>query len=152
MAKVGLTFDDCPDDPYGNLRRLFESAIQSAAKGDYDYATLQFTRCVIGDPGNVIYVRNFITNLQKKYDHNKKGAKFGRVKSAGAKKSLEEAVASQDWPGVIESGVEVLKINPWDTPTLTTMANACEAMKFPECQRCYLQASMGWDPMDWELN
>lgn len=134
------------------LQQLFESGSKSAAKGDFDYATLQFTRCVVDDPGNVIYLRNFIGNLQKKYNNNKKGAAFGGVKSAGAKTSLKKAVMSKDWPGVIKAGVEVLKVNPWDMPALTAMADACEVMEFDECQLCYLKAAMEGNLKDPEIN
>ncbi len=134
------------------LQQLFESGSKSAAKGDFDYATLQFTRCVIDDPGNLIYLSNFIGNLQKKYNNNKKGARLSGFKGAASKGALKKATMQKDWRGVIKAGVELLKLNPWDTTTLTIMAEAAEEMDYDECQLCYLKSALDANIKDPEIN
>ena len=32
--------------------------------GDHDYATEMFSRCVLSDPSNLLYVNSFIANLR----------------------------------------------------------------------------------------
>ena len=45
------------------LQACFEHGSKSAAKGDFDYATNMFLLCVEGDPGNPIYIKQFLNNL-----------------------------------------------------------------------------------------
>ena len=86
-----------------------------------------FTQCVVGDPANQIYIKQFLSNLSKKYNDNKKGAGFtSTAKAFTHKGSVKKASMSKDWMGVIKSGLEMLKINPWDISTLLAMADACE--------------------------
>ncbi len=47
------------------LQKQFEAGSKVAATGNYDYATDMFTQCVLADPGNLLYVSNFVGNLQK---------------------------------------------------------------------------------------
>ena len=63
------------------LQQLFDHATRSAEKKDHDYANDLFTQCVVGDPGNIVYLQSFLANLQNKYKNNKKGSKLGSLKS-----------------------------------------------------------------------
>ena len=123
-----------------------------AAKGDYDYATEMYTQCVTGDPANVIYTRNFLGNLAKKYNNNKKGSKLASIQGLGTKGSMKKAVLSKDWKGTITSGVELLKLNPWDTGVLLDMARACEALECDETQLEYLRMALDAGKDDVEVN
>ncbi|MBI2824335.1 MAG: hypothetical protein HYX69_06575 [Planctomycetia bacterium] len=134
------------------LQQNFQKGSQMAAAGNFDYATDQFTDCVVGDPGNLIYVRNFLGNLQKKYNNNKKGSKFAGLKGATTKTSVAKSAMQKDWKGVIASGLEMLKINPWDVSTLTKMANACEQLEFDDCQLEYLKVAAEVDLKDADVN
>jgi tetratricopeptide (TPR) repeat protein len=122
------------------------------AKGDHDYANDMFTQCVVGDPTNLIYAQTFLGNLQRKYNNNKKGSKLAGLKGAGAKAHIKKSTSGKDWPGVIKSGCDVLKLNPWDTTALCAMANACEHLESDDCQLFYLKSALNTNMKDVEIN
>src|SRR5690606_21332058 len=98
------------------------------------------------------YTQGLLANLQRKYNNNKKGGTLASVRSAGAKASLKKASMTKDWAGVIRSGIEVLKLNPWDIPTLLQMAKACDEMGHIECQLSYLRGALDADFKNGEVN
>ncbi|MCH7726775.1 MAG: tetratricopeptide repeat protein [Planctomycetes bacterium] len=134
------------------LQQMFERGSQMASKGQYDYATDMFTQCVLGDPGNLIYVQNFISNLQRKYNNNKKGHKLTVIKGAGARAAVTKSAMQKDWKAVVRSGLEMLKLNPWHTATLCAMSDACEHMEHESCQEAYLMAALEADRSNVEIN
>jgi len=134
------------------LQQCFEHATRNSTKGDYDYANNLFTQCVVGDPGNLIYLQNFLGNLQKKYNNNKKGGKLASLKGAGSKALIKKCLAKKDWQGVIKSGCDMLALNPWDTTTLTAMARACEELEHEECQLFCLRTALDAHPKDPDVN
>jgi tetratricopeptide (TPR) repeat protein len=135
------------------LQACFEHGSRSAAKGDFDYATDMFTMCVTQDPANPIYVKQFLDNLIKKYNDNKKGAGFTSTpKAAAIKGSIKKAEYSKDWEAILKSGVEMLKLNPWDVSTLVIMARACDTMNLDEAQLVYLKQALDVNPKDAEVN
>ncbi len=139
----------------GTRRRLqaqFQQGAKMAATGNFDYATEMFTACVVRDPGNLVYVSNFLGNLQKKYNNNKKGAKLASMRIAGPKAAIKKSVMQKHWPEVIKSGVEVLKLNPWDTSTLKDLAIACENLNYDDSQLAFLRAALDADMADPEVN
>ncbi len=141
-----------PPERRRRLQQCFEHGSKSAAGGNYDYATEMFTMCVQGDPGNLIYVQNFLGNLQKKYGNNKKGSKLAGLKGATVKGSISKAGMQKDWKGVITSGLEMLKLNPWDLQSLKAMGNACEQLQFDEVQLAYLKLAQDVDITDVDVN
>ncbi len=134
------------------LQKCFQHASGIASKGDFDYATQLFTTCVVGDPGNLIYAQNFVGNLQKKYNNNKKGSRFAGVKGATAKAGVKRAQIQKDWPGLIKAGLGMLELNPWDGSTLIAMAKACEELEYDECELLYLRTALDANMKDAELN
>lgn len=135
------------------LQAFFQSATGSFAKGDFNYASEMFERCVKGDPSNAIYTKQFLITQCKKYKDNKKGAGFTSApKIAAYKTSLKKPVYSKDWKAVIETGLEILKLNPWDVPTLMTMADACDGLKYEDSELQYLKQALDVDPKDPEVN
>ena len=134
------------------LQQCFEQGSKVSASGNYDYATQMFTQCVVGDPANLLYTQNFISNLQKKYNNNKTGAKLAGMRSAGAKGIVKKSAMSKDWLGVITNGLKVLEINPWDTTALSDMAVACDQLHFDEAQLVYLKAALDADIREPEVN
>ncbi len=135
------------------LQSCFEHGSRSAAKGDFDYATNMFTMCVAGDPGNPIYVRQFLDNLVKRYKDNKKGAGFTSApKAAALKGSIKKARYSKDTDAVLKSGIEMLKINPWDVSTLVAVAEVCDTLNHDEAGLIYLKAALDVNPKDGEVN
>ena len=134
------------------LQQQFEHGSKMSATGNYDYATDLFTNCVVGDPANLIYLQNFLGNLYKKYNNNKKGSKLAGIKGAARKASIRKVSMQKDWPGVLREGLEMLKLNPWDTGTLVAMADACEKLDYEECQLAYLRGALDADLKDPEIN
>ncbi|HVA47057.1 MAG TPA: tetratricopeptide repeat protein [Pirellulales bacterium] len=134
------------------LQQCFEAGSSKSASGNFDYAAQMFTQCVVGDPANLLYAQNFLANLQKKYNNNKSGAALAAMRSAKSKGGVTYASKRKDWLGVIASGLEVLKLNPWDTGTLAEMANACDHLQFEECQIVWLKGALEADIKDPEVN
>ena len=96
------------------LQTCYDHGCQLTKDKDYDYGHEMFTECVTKNPANLVYVEAPPSNLQRKYDNNRKGARF---KGFGGKGVLKKAVNSQDWEQVFQLGPELLKTNPWDVPT-----------------------------------
>ncbi|HQU45994.1 MAG TPA: tetratricopeptide repeat protein, partial [Pirellulales bacterium] len=134
------------------LQQCFEAGSSKSASGNFDYAAQMFTQCVVGDPANLLYAQNFLANLQKKYNNNKSGAALAAMRSAKSKGGVTYASKRKDWLGVIASGLEVLKLNPWDTGALAEMANACAQLQFEECQIVWLKGALEADIKDPEVN
>jgi tetratricopeptide (TPR) repeat protein len=135
------------------LQQCFEHGSKSAAKGDFNYASDMFSACVRDDPSNQIYIRQFLDNLVKKYNDNKKGAGFTSApKAAALKASIMKSRRSSDWDTVRKNGIEMLKINPWDVSTLVAMAESCDAQNFDEAGLVYLKQALDVNPKDAEVN
>jgi tetratricopeptide (TPR) repeat protein len=129
------------------LDKLMEHGKQQSANGNFDYAHDMYASCVNKDPGNLEYVEAFFDNLQTKYNNNKKG---GRGK--GNRHDFKKAIADKQWNEAIELGLELLKYNPWDIPTLRSMAEACEALHLNEVELRYLKNALAAKPKDVAVN
>ncbi len=135
------------------LQSWFTHGQEKAATGNYDYATDMFSQCVEGDPASLDYLNAFLLNLQKKYNNNKKGAGFtAAFKSSALKASLKKSSIRKDWPALFKTGLELLKLNPWDSSTLIQMAHACEAMHCQETLLAWLRAALDVYPNDADIN
>lgn len=134
------------------LQMAFEHANKVSSQGNFDYATELFTTCVTSDPANKFYIQNFLANLQKKYNNNKKGSKLGAITGAGSRAQLQKSVMQKDWKGVLDAGVKLLKLNPWDTAALTALATAAAAQENDDAQLVYLKAALDTNLRDTELN
>jgi len=134
------------------LQQSFEHATRNAAKGDHDYAHNMFTQCVVGDPGNLVYLQAFLANLHRKYNNNKKGSKLAALKGAGHKASFKKSLAKKDWTGAIKSACEMLALNPWDIPSLVAIAKSCEALGHDEGQLFCLRSALDVNPKEIEVN
>lgn len=124
----------------------------SQDRPDFDYANTMFTECVIKDPANVQYLEAFFDNLTRKYNNNKKGA---RIKVYGSSKAaFKKSVAKKNWQEVLQIGPELLKVNPWDNPTLRAMAQACEQFRpvLNDAELKYLRMALDANSRDVETN
>ncbi len=130
------------------LQMCFEQGNKVGAAGQFDYATDMFIQCIVGDPGNPIYTKSFLSNLQKKYNQNKKGAAMAGFKTAGNKAAIKKSIMQKDWLGVIKTGLDVLKVNPWDGAALLDIGQACEQLTFYTCQLEYLRIAFEGDQND----
>lgn len=129
------------------LAKVFEHARKTAvAPKDFNYVVELFAQCILGDPGNVEYVRAYIEILQRKYGNNKKGCPLAALKERGARHAVKKALAEGHWDEVIRQGVKVLAVNPWDVPALTAMAAAAKGSGDLRCELAYLKAAVMGDP------
>ncbi len=132
------------------LQTCFDHAAKLAGKGDkksHDYINDMLTQCVKGDPGNSVYVEAFLSNLQKKYNNNKKGGG-----STGNRGAFKKAVTKKEWKEVLQLGAEILAGNPWDVATLRPMAEACAAYGFNEIELRLLKNALDANPKDIAVN
>jgi tetratricopeptide (TPR) repeat protein len=134
------------------IEKVFEVASKKAeaasAANDFDYVTDLLSQCVIGDPGNPIYVRAYIENLQKKYGNNKKGSPLAQFKERGARAAIKKALAGELWDEAILQGLKILAVNPWDVSTLQGMASAAGKLGDRDCEIYYLQTAVMSAPKD----
>jgi tetratricopeptide (TPR) repeat protein len=134
------------------LQQQFQHGSKMIAAGNFDYAIDMFSRCVLGDPGNVVYVQNLLSALQRKYSNTKKGSKLSLLQGMGGKTAMMNAHRKKDWLGVFTAGVELLQKNPFDSNTLTSLADACEHLECEESQVEFLKAAVQTNLKDAELN
>jgi tetratricopeptide (TPR) repeat protein len=129
------------------LQQCYEHAkkLMAQPKYDHDYANTALTDCVVSDPGNLVYVEAFLDNLNKKYNHNLKGASMQMFLPRGP---VKKALAAKQWQAAIKAGAAVLKINPWDSATLRAMAQACEQLQCNETELRYLKNAIDGSPKD----
>lgn len=135
------------------LQKVFEHASKQMSQDNFDYATELLNQCVLGDPGNLIYVQSYVGNLQKKYKNNRKGANFVvQLGQRGAKNAARKAIGHQKWMDVIRNGLKVISVNPWDVGTLTAMATASEKMGDDEVELFYLKCALQANINDPDVN
>ena len=138
------------------LEKTFEVASKKAATSttpsDFDYVVELVAQCVLGEPGNATYVRAFIENLQKKYGNNRKGSSLAQFKELGARSALKKALAQEQWDEVIQHGVKVLAVNPWDMHALLGMSKAANKSGDRDCELAYIEAALKGSPKDATCN
>ncbi len=121
---------------------------------DHDYATDLLSQCVTNDFATVEYLEAFLTNLQRKYNNNRKGYILGFLTAAGARGNVKKAVSKQDWAGVLKHALEVLKFNPWDTGALCALATAAENQgpEYDKTELKCLKSALDARPKDPAIN
>jgi tetratricopeptide (TPR) repeat protein len=138
------------------LEKVFEVASKKAAGSttphDFEYVSELISQCVLGDPSNAAYVKAYVENLQKKYGDNRKGSPLAQFKELGARSALKKAVVQEQWPEVIEQGVKILAVNPWDMHALLGMAKAANKSGDRDCELVYLEAALKGSPNDANCN
>lgn len=134
------------------LQQCYEFGNQKMQAGEYDYANEMFTQCYQGNPANLIYLQSFIANLRMKYGNNKKGASFAKLKSGKPKTSLKMAEGRSKWDDVLKAGVELLKLNPWDSAAFYAMGKASLALGYDDTGLALLKHAIECNPNDVEIN
>lgn len=131
------------------LMQCFRTGTQ--ATGNAQYAIDMFSACVIGDPGNAVFLQAFLAALRRKFGAKKSGT-LTSLLSAGGRTGMKRAASNAQWREVIKQGVEILKSNPADHTCLLAMAEACGNLMFVDCQAVYLRAALDAAPADAEVN
>ncbi|MCE2725822.1 MAG: hypothetical protein LW698_03460 [Planctomycetaceae bacterium] len=150
-----------PADPtlaasWGNLppadqKRLLQCyRTGTVAAANVDYAIDMFAQCVLGDPGNPVFLHAFLEALKRKYGAKKAGALTALFASGG--RGLKKLAAAAQWRDVLKQGVEAIKANPADHTALLIMAEAAGNLMWPESQGRYLRAALDAAPTDAEVN
>ena len=134
------------------LQQVFDRAQRCVEKGERDYASDLLTQCVVDDPGNLIYLQHFLTNLAQKYGNNKKGARLAGLKIKSGRSALVKAAGKGHWREAFQAATDALKINPWDTPTLMALGDACQQIGSPESEVFLLRWALDVDPKDPVVN
>ncbi|MGC4007361.1 MAG: hypothetical protein QM811_31250 [Pirellulales bacterium] len=133
------------------LQSWFIHGKQKLDAGSHDYAADLFVQCVAGDPGSLDYQRAFLSNLHKKYKNNKKGASFSGFKGGSNKSAMKKGIAEKDWTTAIKNGLELLRINPWETDVLLQMAQIVGEMQYYDAQLGWLKAALDASPKDYNV-
>ena len=134
------------------LQKVFDHALRCIEKKDHDYANQLLTQCVVEDPGNLIYLQHFFSNLQKKYKDNKKGARMAGLKIKSHRSSLVKYTSKGLMEDALKSGCAALSLNPWETQTLLAMAATCSELQARECQLFHLRTALKAEPQNIEVN
>ena len=132
------------------LAQCFQAGTKNLT-ANADYAIEMYTACVVGDPGNAVYLQAFLGILRKKHPPKKTGglaSLFGGSKGGG----LWKKVNAGQHRDVIKQGVEILKANPYDSGALLAMAEACAQLGFPATRQVYLKNALDAAPADPEVN
>jgi tetratricopeptide (TPR) repeat protein len=134
------------------LQQVFDHAQKCAERNERDYANDLFTQCVVEDPGNLIYLQHFLTNLANKYGNNKTGARLAGMKIRSGRAALVKAAGKGEWRAAFEAAADALKINPWDAQTLMALADVCQQIGNPETEIFLLRWALDVDPKDPVVN
>jgi tetratricopeptide (TPR) repeat protein len=130
------------------LMQCYRTGMQAAA--NVQYAIDMFAQCVLGDPGNPVFLHHFLQALRRKFGGKKAGS-LTALFSGGAR-GLKKLAASAQWRDVLKQGVEALQANPGDQACLLAMAEAAGNLMWPDVQGMYLKAALEADPTDAEVN
>ncbi len=134
------------------LQQLFDHGSLQFNQSNFDYASELLRQCVIGDPGNVIYVQRYLENLKKKYNNNRKGNPMAFLSGRGPKGATKKAFQKGAWQETIKAGVEALAWNPWDPDVLVNMATATGNLGFSDAPLAYLKVALEGNPKDPGIN
>jgi tetratricopeptide (TPR) repeat protein len=130
------------------LQTVFEHARRCVEKGEYDYAHDLLTQCVVEDPGNLIYLQHFLGNLAQKYGNNKRGARLAGLKLKSSRHALTKAASRGQWREAFQAACDALRYNPWDTPTLIAVADACQEIAAYESEIFMMRWALDVDNKD----
>ena len=137
--------------PPADQKRLMQCyRTGTVAAANVDYAVDMFAQCVLGDPGNPVFLHAFLETLKRKFAGKKTGSLTALFATGG--RGLKKLAAAAQWRDVLKQGVEAIKANPGDHAALLTMAEAAGNMMWPEAQGRYLRAALDAAPADAEVN
>jgi tetratricopeptide (TPR) repeat protein len=132
------------------LSQCFQRGTQNAAT-NVDYAIEMFSACVLGDPGNAVYLQNLLAVLKRKHGPKKSGG-LGTFWPGSKAGGLKKLATTAQWREIIKQGVGILKASPYDHGCLLAMADACGQLQLHDAQRVYLKTALDAAPADPEVN
>jgi hypothetical protein len=134
------------------VQTVFDHARRCIEKGEHDYAHDLLSQCVVEDPGNLIYLQYFLSNLAQKYGNNKKGARLAGLKIKSNRNALAKAAGRGQWREAFQAGCDALRFNPWDTTTLLALADACQQIGSHEAEIFLMRWALDVDVKDPTVN
>jgi tetratricopeptide (TPR) repeat protein len=129
------------------LQQLFAHGNKQMSIASFDYANDMFLQCVLGDPGNPIYLKSFLANLKKKYGEKKKKGIFSVLTGSGKK-----TILSKKPDQIFKSSVESLQSDPWNVDALLSAGGACEELGHHDVAIEYYKAAVESEPFNLEAN
>ncbi|HEY6564394.1 MAG TPA: hypothetical protein VIY86_07840, partial [Pirellulaceae bacterium] len=129
------------------LQQCFDYGRQKSKTGEHEGAHDWYAQCVAGDPSNLVYLEAMLDNLRALYGNNRRKARLTSPRAP-----LKKAQTESRWPDVFRLGVELLGENPWDVPTLRTLAEVCATLHYNEVELRYLKNALDASPKDVEVN
>ncbi|RLT19078.1 MAG: hypothetical protein DWI27_03390 [Planctomycetota bacterium] len=132
------------------VMKCFHTGVQNL-QTNASYAVDMFSACVVGDPGNAIFLQRLFEALKRKYGGKKAGS-LTAFFATGSRATLKKLASQAQWRELIKQGVEIVKANPGDHACLLAMAEACGNLMFLETQAVYLRAALDASPTDPEVN
>ncbi len=134
------------------LQKVFEHAQRCVEKQDYGYANKLFTQCVVEDLGNLVYLQNFLANLQKKLGEDHQSGRLTKLKIKSRRSALTKAAGKGDWESALQAACAALSLDPRDTSTLLELAAAYEELHNDECELYCLRCALQSDAKNIEVN
>ena len=132
------------------LAQCFQRGTQNAPT-NLDYAIDMYSICVVGDPGNAVYLNALLGVVRRKHA-GKKGGGLAGIFAAGSRGGLKKLAAAGKWRDIVKQGVDTIKNNPFDQGTFLALAEAAGNLGSPDAQAIYLRAALDASPMDTEVN
>ena len=145
-----MSGDGLPGFERARLEQCYLRGVRSMPT-DLDYAIEMFAFCVLGDPGNVLYLQNLMGVLRRKFAGRKAGGLAGLWPGSG-RSALKKYASNAQWTELLKAGVPLIRSNPTDHGCLLAMAEACGNLGYHESQRVYLRAALDAVPQDAEVN
>jgi tetratricopeptide (TPR) repeat protein len=128
----------------------YQRGTQLAAAKNFDYAHIMFAEAVGSELDNLVYVEAMLQNLRAKFPERRQRA--NRLFGPHTNKQIKNAVTRKAWEEVLQAGVGQLQRDPWNMPTLRTMAEACAALHYNEVELAYLKQGLDAAPRNVEIN
>ena len=136
------------------IEKAFEHAKKLMGQQEYDhsYVSELLSQCVNGDPSNADYLTAYIENLHRKFNNKPPPAIIAQFKERAARAAMKKAEAQGQWEEVYRNGAKVLTANPWDVPTLRSMATAAKHLGHVLCEMRLLKFALEANSKDPDTN
>jgi serine/threonine protein kinase len=130
----------------------YERAKEVIALGGLDYGIHLLQSCCKIDPGNLTYRRLLRKIERRKYQDNQRGTRLSFLTTSPARTKLKAAKAAGEHLRVLELGEDILARNPWDVGAQMDMAEAAEALGFPNLALWLLEKVRDKEPNSLSTN
>jgi tetratricopeptide (TPR) repeat protein len=132
MAETSTTLPKLTTEQRRAATGQFERANQVLKNGDRDYGLQLLLDCCKIDPANLVY-RNALRQTQRaKYQNSGHGQPLAYFRSFFTRLRLQKSMLRGDYKEALVQCELILMRNPWDLPTHLVMAQAFEALEWPD--------------------